>query len=98
MKALVLKGVLVLVLPGGLVVGLVWWLRVRWLRRAAARAEALITAPAVRFEKAKPGEVEAMRAAALHRRQAADGKRHEAARIATGQPPVEDRLRIVRGH
>ena len=96
MKALLVK-VGIAMLPGGLLVVVAYWLRVRWLRRAAAADAARISAPVVKFGKAEPDQVEAMRAGALYRRQLTDGKRREAAQIATGQAPVEDRLRIVRG-
>jgi hypothetical protein len=80
-----------IVLPGGGVLLAAVWLRRRWMRRAAAHADCLISAPVRKFDASDEG----LRARTLKRRKAADDIRKRAAKVETGAP-VSDVLRAVK--
>jgi hypothetical protein len=65
----------------------------RWVQHDGL-IDRLIRTPRQTHQKATPADYETMQAAAGRRRDAADDKRREAARIQSGQP-VAERLRLV---
>lgn len=80
-------------LPGGSLVALGVWLRRRWLAKEAAQIEALTSTPQYRYRF--DGHDDMLRLQSERRRDHANDKKREAARIVSGHH-VDERIRLVR--
>lgn len=82
---------LVILMPGGWILALAWWLRRRWVRRSAQHADTLIRPPIWRFRRSD----DTLRVKTEQRRKAADGIRQRAVHIESGATAA-DVLKLVR--